>query len=85
MEVVQTPPASPPNVPPENPGQELFPAGQDHILPGAGHAEQQEAGQEASAELAEELLAAARRAKESAEVSCHTLAVLFPMRSGLRC
>ena len=61
MEVVQTPPASPPNLPPENPGQELFPAGQDAILLGAGHAEQQEAGRDESAGLAEELLAAARR------------------------
>jgi hypothetical protein len=79
LEVMETSPTSPSSPPLENPGRELFPAGQDPVLPGADRTEQQEAGREASAQLAEDLLAAAHRTKESAEVSRHTLAVLFPM------
>ena len=75
MEVVQTPPASPPSPPQENPGQELFPNGQDPILPEAGRTELQEAVGDESARLAEELHAAAHRAAESAKVKFRPLAV----------
>ena len=51
-EEVQMPPVSPPSLSPENPGWELFPASQDPVLPTAGRTEQQEAGWEASVELA---------------------------------
>jgi hypothetical protein len=44
VEEVRAPPASPVEPPPEHPGRELFPVGQDPVLPGAGRAEQQEAG-----------------------------------------
>ncbi|XP_039851804.1 uncharacterized protein LOC120710219 [Panicum virgatum] len=67
LEGVETPPASPSSPQLENSSRELFPAGRDPVLPEASHTEQQEARREMSAELAEELLAAARRAKESAE------------------
>ncbi|XP_039786419.1 uncharacterized protein LOC120652614 [Panicum virgatum] len=61
VEVMWTPPASLPSPPQEDPGRELFPVGQDPVLPGAGRAEQQEPGRDESAGLAEELLATARR------------------------
>jgi hypothetical protein len=85
MEEVWTPPALPPSPPQENPGRELFPIGQDPILPGAGHAEQLEAGWDKSDGLAEELLIATCRAMESAEVRCRPLAVLFFVSSWLHC
>ena len=62
------PPASPPSPPQENPGRELFLARQDPVLPRAIPAEQQEAEGDESAQLAEELQAAARHAAELAEV-----------------
>ena len=71
-EEMRTPPASPPSPPRESPARELFPAGQDQVLPGADLVEQPEARRDEAAGLAEELLAAACRAAESAEVSaCH--------------
>ena len=85
MEEVWTPPASPPSPPQENPGRELFPIGQDPILPGAGRAEQLEAGRDKSDGLVEELLIATCRAMESAEVRCRPLAVLFFVPSWLHC
>ena len=60
-EEMRTPPASLPSPPQEDSSLELFPVGQDPVLPGAGRAEQQEAGRDESAGLAEELLAATRR------------------------
>ena len=72
---MQMPPASPPSPPQGSPARELFPAGWDLALPGDDPVKQLEARREESARLAEELLVAARRATESAEVSCHSLAV----------
>ena len=66
---MQTPPASPPSPPQESPARELFLAGQDQALSGDDHVEQLEAGREEAAGLAEELLATARRATESTEVT----------------
>ena len=72
---MQMPPASPPSPPQGSPGRELLPAGRDQALPGDDPVEQLMAGHEEAARMAEELLAAARRATESAEVSCHPPAV----------
>jgi hypothetical protein len=41
VEVVRTPPASPPSPQQESPGRELFPARQDPVLPKAIRAEQE--------------------------------------------
>ena len=62
MEVVRALPALPSSPPLENSNRELFPTCQDPVAPGAVRSEQQEAEGDASARLAEELQAAARRA-----------------------
>ena len=49
LDVTETSPTSPSSPPLENPGRDLFPAGQDTVLPGADRTEQQEARREASA------------------------------------
>ena len=79
---MRTPPVLPPSPPRECPGWELFPVGQDPVLPGAGRAEQQEAERDELGVLVEEPLAAARHATEPAEVSTFLVAVLSDCLSG---
>jgi len=67
--VVRAPPMSPSSQLAESPARELFPVGQDQALPEAHPVGRQEVEQDEAAGLAEELLATARRATESAEVS----------------
>jgi len=69
VDEVRTPPMSPSSVPPKSLGREPFLADRGQAPPNAHPVGQQEAGRGEEAGLVEELLAAARRTAESAEVS----------------